>query len=609
MNILHSIGAGIVSIGLFIGSLFGYTPEVQVPYTPAPDELGVALPSGTANFESSLASGITDTATTMTLTSVAVRGGTTLSGYQCFAIDEGSAQAEFVCGTASGTSVTGLTRGLSPADGITEDTDLQFSHRRGASVKITDFPLIQRIKSQNDGSGTYESVLSYASGVTPTGGSELADVEYVTSAITGTSTLSYNRIIVNGTAGETIATGNIVYLKASDSEWYKADNDISSTYVDQTLGIAQGAGTDGNAISGGILTYGLDSTQKSMTGGTFIFLSATAGATSTATTSQILGKAISATTMFFDQNLIDSSVYVPTTFVSTTTFSGVSFFTGTSTGAGNVQIFTSTTSAGTWTKPTGAKIIEIIAIGGGGGGGGGSLDTATVFGSGGAGGGGGGYSKVTLRADSVTTTINVIVGAGAAGGAGRTTSQGNGIAGTTGGTTSFSTYVVALGGSGGAGGIVDNGGATAGAGGIGMTYTGGAGGAGATSNDATGGSGASVATVAPTGGGAGGVVNNGNGGNGGARTTITHTGGAGGGNDAAQAGSAGTSFISNEGIGGTGGGGGEASQTPTPANGGAGGAGGAYGGGGGGGGSTPSTSFVGGAGGRGGDGIVIVITY
>ena len=328
MNILHSIGAGIVSVGLFIGSLFGYTPEVQVPYTSAPDELGVALPSGTANFESSLASGITDTATTMTLTSVAIRGGGTLSGYQCFAIDEGAAQAEFVCGTASSTSVTGLTRGLSPADGITEDTDLQFSHRRGASVKITDFPLIQRIKSQNDGTGTYESVLSYASGVTPTGGSELADVEYVTSAITGTSTLSYNKIIVNGTAGETLATGNILYLKASDSRWYKADNDDTSTFVDQELGIAQGAGTSGSSISGGVLTYGLDSTQKSMTGGTFIFLSATAGATSTATTSQILGKAISATTMFFDQNLIDSSVYVPTTFSGTLLLSGTTTLSG-----------------------------------------------------------------------------------------------------------------------------------------------------------------------------------------------------------------------------------------------------------------------------------------
>ena len=402
MNILHSIGAGIVSIGLFIGSLFGYTPEVQVPYTPAPDELGVALPSGTANFESSLASGITDTATTMTLTSVAVRGGGTLSGYQCFAIDEGSAQAEFVCGTASSTSVTGLTRGLSPADGITEDTDLQFSHRRGASVKITDFPLIQRLKSQAGGTGTYESVLSYASGVTPTGGSELVDVEYVTSAITGTSTLSYNKIIVNGTAGETLATGNIVYLKASDSRWYKADNDDTSTYVDQELGIAQGAGATAGAISGGVLTYGLDSTQVGMTGGNFIFLSATAGATSTATTSQVLGKAISATTMFFDQNLIDSSVYVPTTFTATTTFTGAIVGTGSTT-------IRATTTTGIYTKPTAPTfkyaIVEVQGAGGNG-----------SFGSSGGGGGGsGGYAKSVFTASGISATTSITIGAGGVG--------------------------------------------------------------------------------------------------------------------------------------------------------------------------------------------------
>ncbi len=402
MNILNTIGAGIVAIGLFIGGLFGYSPEPQVVYEPAPTEesLGVALPAATAVFETSLAAGITADATTLTLTSVSIRGGGILSGYVCLSLDEGSAQAEFVCGTASSTSVTGLERGLSPADGITEDTDLQFSHRRGASVKITDFPLIQRIKSQNDGTGTYESVLSYASGVTPVGGSELVDVEYVTSAITGTSTLSYNKIIVNGTAGETLATGNILYLKASDSRWYKADNDISSTYVDQTLGIAQGAGATAGAISGGVLTYGLDSTQKSMTGGTFIFLSATAGATSTATTSQILGKAISATTMFFDQNLIDSSVYVPKTFLATTTL-------GTTTirGYEPVEIvhgfyIASTTGTSTFSVPTGIKKIKVQVVGGGGGGGSGTDEAG-----GGGGGGGGGYAREYLDVSSTSTII------------------------------------------------------------------------------------------------------------------------------------------------------------------------------------------------------------
>jgi hypothetical protein len=576
---------------LFFTGVFAPEPVIQEPS----ENLGVALPSGTATFETSLASPMTAAATSMTLTSASVRGGTTLSGYQCFTIDEGSAQAEFVCGTSVGTAISGLERGLSPADGVTETASLKFSHRRGASVKITDFPLIQRLKSQASGGGTYESVLSYASGVTPVGGSELVDVEYVTSIITGTSTLSYNKTVVNGTAGETVATGSIVYLKSSDSRWYKADNDDTSTYVDQTLGIAQGPGTSGNSITNGVLTYGLDSTQKGMTGGNFIFLSATAGATSTATTSQVLGKAISATTMFFDQNLIDSSVYTATAFNSAVTFSA------TTTGIGKYEFYT---ASSTWTKPTGARIVSVCIVGGGGGGGGAGADnSASVYASGGGGGGGGGLSCKTFSANSLSTTVAITIGAGGAGGAGGATPINAGSNASAGTDTSFGAYLIAKGGSAGGGGPVNDHttGGSAGAGGAGITETGGAGGAG------TGANGASVSGFAPTGGGGGGGNITGvDGGNGGSRSVVTHTGGAGGSGDVEDPGSAGTAFISDESVGGTGGGGGEGTNNADAVNGGAGGAG-TYGSGGGGGGS--SHGGAGGAGGRGGNGIAVVITY
>jgi hypothetical protein len=35
----------------------------------------------------------------MTLAANSARGGSTLSGYQCFMIDEGRTDAEYVCGT------------------------------------------------------------------------------------------------------------------------------------------------------------------------------------------------------------------------------------------------------------------------------------------------------------------------------------------------------------------------------------------------------------------------------------------------------------------------------------------------------------------------------
>jgi hypothetical protein len=207
MNILHSIGAGITSAILFIQGLFGVAPV-------ADDTLGIALPSGTADFESSLATGISDSATTMTLTSNSIRGGGSLSGYECFTVDEGSAQEEYMCGTVSATSVTGLERGLSPADGVTSTSSLQFAHRRGASVKITDFPLIQRIASQNSGDATFENVLSYATSVGTTtvaaNGQNLASVAYANSlsfgGVAASASTSVSGFVELATGGEAAST-------------------------------------------------------------------------------------------------------------------------------------------------------------------------------------------------------------------------------------------------------------------------------------------------------------------------------------------------------------------------------------------------------------------
>lgn len=122
---------------------------------------GAALPSATAVFETSLQSAITSSATTMTLTANAVRGGGTISGYNCFTIDEGSAQAETTCGTVSGTTVSSLARGTSQSTGTTTVAALQFAHRRGANVKITDFPVIQIMKAQLNGEDTIPNMISY----------------------------------------------------------------------------------------------------------------------------------------------------------------------------------------------------------------------------------------------------------------------------------------------------------------------------------------------------------------------------------------------------------------------------------------------------------------
>lgn len=127
---------------------------------------GVTLPNGTALFETSLQDRITSTDTSMTLVANSVKGSQSISGYNCFTLDEGRTDSEYVCGTVSGTSVTGLERGLSLTTGTSTVAALQFAHRKGADVKITDFPLIQRLRNQNNGTESYPNSLWIDGGLT-----------------------------------------------------------------------------------------------------------------------------------------------------------------------------------------------------------------------------------------------------------------------------------------------------------------------------------------------------------------------------------------------------------------------------------------------------------
>lgn len=185
-------------------------PTVQVQVQSA-DVVGAAIPQSPAVFETSLQSGITNSATSMTLTSATIRGGSTLSGYNCFTIHEGNSDAEFVCGTVSGTSVTSLTRGINPATGTTTVSSLQFAHRRGDSVKITTFPIVQILKAQNNGEDTFPNQLSfeainkYTSALSFTPGSnQLASVKYAEDYA--------NAVIAGGAATSTELLGGKVEL-------------------------------------------------------------------------------------------------------------------------------------------------------------------------------------------------------------------------------------------------------------------------------------------------------------------------------------------------------------------------------------------------------------
>lgn len=173
-SILNIIVSAIVSLSIAFG-----VPALQTQE----QNFGQTVPTVVALFESSLSQGVTTTATSMTLERGTDKAGTTLSGTYGFIIDEGSSNEEFVLCTAAGTALSGCTRGLSVVDGKTAVTALQKVHRRGATVKITDFPQLAILSRIVNGTEYFPNLLRYETNPNFSGASSasLATVGYIAS--------------------------------------------------------------------------------------------------------------------------------------------------------------------------------------------------------------------------------------------------------------------------------------------------------------------------------------------------------------------------------------------------------------------------------------------
>ncbi len=134
---------------------------------------------------------------------------------------------------------------------------------------------------------------------TPFINEQFATKKYVDLTASG-GTVANDQVIVAGTAGSILAAGQVCYFDETSNNWKIAD----ATFVnpqDYEVGMAQGAATIGNPVSGGILLLGLDSNHVGMVTGDVQYLSDTPGALSTSFGTNVfeMGYAKSATELYF----------------------------------------------------------------------------------------------------------------------------------------------------------------------------------------------------------------------------------------------------------------------------------------------------------------------
>lgn len=499
----------ITAVAISIGSFFGFVPQSQVidyiqplqervsqlenisgDYT---DKLGAYNPSGGGTYRLKSSASLSDNIINLSSFKEPVSDTPYTMSYLNSSIGYGTIEpqtidrSEFVSFTGitqnsdGSARITGVTRGINRTPGgstCVASTTLSLRHPAQSKFILSDSPCFFNEYAVK---GNDETVTGYWTIPAPLTGGNPTTKTYVDALVNG-GAVSYDKTVVAGTAGETITIGQPLYLKKGDGRWYKAGTTVAEA-SSTILGIAQGSGTSGNAVTGGVLIKGLDSNQTGLTAGTNYFLSPTAGVLGTATTTRFLGQARNTTSLYFETSaLIDGLLNTRNTFTNLNTFNGSNSFATSSIATTTIgafpaweigkhrQVFTGT---GTFNVPVGISRVWVRLVGGGGGGG----ASGGVAGVGG--GAAGAYAEGSVDV-SATSSVKVFVGVGGSGG--------SGSAGGNGGTSAFSTFMSGTGGTGGA--------ATANSSSAGGTATGGdiningqKGGAGVTNN---GGAGAST---------------------------------------------------------------------------------------------------------------------
>lgn len=246
MNIfLNKLATVITTIAVGASSFFGIN---------ASHSAGSILPTPVAQFQTSLASSISSSDTTMSLVSATDKEGVTLaSSTYGFILDEGTGSDEFVLANCTGTACTGMTRGISVTSGTTSVASLKKAHRRGASVKITDAPLLLILTRIASGQDSFPNKLSYGSSPSLTNGNDIPNKTYVdTYGASSTSYVDSNffKLTANNTpSGSNNFTGTSTFSTTTIAKLTITSGTITAT-PSVNSDIASKSYVDGVAIAG-----------------------------------------------------------------------------------------------------------------------------------------------------------------------------------------------------------------------------------------------------------------------------------------------------------------------------------------------------------------------
>lgn len=186
---------------------------------------------------------------------------------------------------------------LSP---YTETSGFSKSHPGGVSTVVTNTSGFYNKLAIKDND---ETITGFWKVQDPVSSTDIANRQWVLSVVNG-GPVSQNSVVEAGIAGETLVAGNLIYFSETDNEWRKTAGTDITTLFNVKLGIAQGAGTNGNSISGGVLTFG-DYTTSGLTQGDILYAGNTAGSINSGTSGtvpRVIGVAKDTTTLYFDPN-------------------------------------------------------------------------------------------------------------------------------------------------------------------------------------------------------------------------------------------------------------------------------------------------------------------